>query len=1024
MKLVFPLLALLVLPLGTIQAADTVDFQRDIRPILSDFCFKCHGPDTGTIKGKLRLDLRDAALKGGSSGEPSIVVGKPDLSEMIRRMVTTERSEVMPPPSTGKKLTEAQITLFKKWIAQGADYQTHWAYVPPKRPAVPTLKDDSAVKNLLDRFVQAKLAKEGLAPSPLASKETQIRRLSLDLLGLPPRLDEIDTFVNDTRPGAYERLVERLLSSPAYGERWGRHWLDAARYADSDGYEKDKPRLVWMYRDWVVDALNRDLPYDQFVIEQIAGDLLPGATQEQIVATGFLRNSMINEEGGIDPEQFRMEAMFDRMDAVGKSVLGLTLSCAQCHSHKYDPISHEDYFKIFAYLNDTHEASLIAYTLPQQKKRGEIFGKIRTIEDKLRMKSQDWPKILAAWETAVRNDQPAWKIVAAKNAGDNAQRYVENEDGSLTAGGYAPTKWSAPFRATLPAGKISAIRLEMLTDPELPLNGPGRSPVGLFALSEFKVDIGGKAVKFVSATADFGNEEKPLEARYDDLTKAKRTTGPISFAIDGKNETAWGIDAGHGRRNVDRKAVFVLEKPIEVKEGTEIRFNLVQMHGGWNSDDNQNNNLGRFRFATTDAENAKADPLPRRIREYINIPQDRRTEAQNQAVFSYWRSVNPEWKEENAEIEALWKQHPEGAAQLAFKARDKKRMTYLLDRGDFLKPVREIKPGVPAALHPMPAGAGEGRLAFAKWLVDRNSPTTARAMVNRVWQAYFGTGLVITSEDLGVQSEAPVHRELLDWLAVEFMDSGWSLKHLHRLIVTSHTYRQSSKSTPELLRRDPDNRLVARASRFRVEGEVVRDVALAASGLLTLRTGGAPVHPPAPGFLFVPPVSYGSKVWQEDTGEERYRRALYTFRFRSVPYPVLTNFDTPNGDASCVRRVRSNTPLQALTTLNETLFLETARGLARLTLNEGGKDDRERLIFAFRRCTGRTPDSRELGVLEKFLEKQVQRFSTSDARPWELAADDPAKPPKLPTGESASRAAAWTALSRLLLNLDETITRE
>ena len=393
-------------------------------------------------------------------------------------------------------------------------------------------------------------------------------------------------------------------------------------------------------------------------------------------------------------------------------------------------------------------------------------------------------------------------------------------------------------------------------------------------------------------------------------------------------------------------------------------------------------------------------------------------------MFSYWRTTVPEWKEANDRIEALWKQHPIGAAQLTMAARQKHRTTFVLARGDFLKPDRPVTPGVPAALPPLPAHAEPNRLGLAKWLVARNAPTAARAIVNRVWQAYFGTGLAATSEDLGTQGEPPSHPELLEWLAVEFMDSGWSFKHLHRLIVTSSVYRQSSKVTPELLQKDPANRLLARGARFRVEGEVVRDIALAVSGLLNPKVGGPPVHPPAPDFLFKPPVSYGPKSWVEDKGEDRYRRALYTFRFRSVPYPVLTNFDTPNGDASCVRRARSNTPLQALTTLNETLFLECARGLAWKTLGEGGSDDRDRLVYAFRRCTGRKPTARERDVLLGFLSRQTNKFSAPGAKPWDLAAADPAHPPKLPTGVSPAQAAAWTALSRLLLNLDETITKE
>jgi hypothetical protein len=1015
---------------GPARAAEAIDFQREIRPILSDFCFKCHGPDEKARKGKLRLDQREHALKGGRSGA-ALVPGKPADSEMIRRLVSTDESEVMPPPSSRKKLTARQIDLLRRWIAGGARYQMHWAFVPPRRPPLPAVKDTNWARNPIDRFILARLEREGLRPSSPARRETLLRRLSLDLVGLPPAPREVDDFLADPSANAAARVVDRLLASPHHGERWGRHWLDAARYADSDGYEKDKPRSVWMYRDWVVAALNRDLPYDRFIIEQIAGDLLSGAGQDQRVATGFLRNSMINEEGGIDPEQFRMEAMFDRMDALGKAVLGLTISCCQCHNHKYDPITQEDYYRLFAYLNDTHEASLASYTLGEQKKRQELFRQMRAIEEGLKHRTPGWEKQQAAWEEQARREEIPWTVVKVQNAGDNSQRYVYHEDGSQTAGGYAPTKWTSQFTGRTDVQKITGFRLEMLTDPDLPLGGPGRSPLGLFALSEFRVEVADpkkpaarRRIKLVSATADFGNAARPLEKMYDDRSGKKRITGPVSYAIDNNDLTAWGIDAGPGRRNVDRKAVFVPDKPIEMPEGAILRFSLVQMHGGWNSDDNQNNNLGHFRFSVTSAPHPVADPLPRRVRALLSLPRESRSPAQQQALFAYWRTTVPAWKKDNERIEALWKQHPAGSSQLTLMGRQRRRSTFLLERGDFLRPTRPVTPGVPAALHPMPAGAGEDRLALARWLVDRNSPTTARAIVNRVWQAYFGTGLVGTSEDLGVQSETPTHPELLDWLAVEFMENGWSLKHLHRLIAGSATYQQSSRLTPELQRRDPDNRLLARGPRFRVEGEVVRDIALSTGGLLSDRLGGPPVYPPAPKFLFVPPASYGPKVWREDAGQERHRRALYTFRFRSVPYPVLTNFDTPNGDASCVRRVRSNTPLQALTTLNEALFLESARGLAHRILSEGGSGDGERLIYAFRCCTARKPTPRELTVLETFLQRQTARFSAPDARPWDLAADDPAKPPHLPAGVTPARAAAWTAVARLLLNLDETITKE
>jgi hypothetical protein len=470
--------------------------------------------------------------------------------------------------------------------------------------------------------------------------------------------------------------------------------------------------------------------------------------------------------------------------------------------------------------------------------------------------------------------------------------------------------------------------------------------------------------------------------------------------------------------------VFTAQAPIANPSGTILTFYLDQKHGGWNSDDNQNQNLGRFRLSITTTPGAVADPMPRNVREIVATPRAQRTPAQMAAVFGYWRTTVPEWREADEKIAELWREHPEGSSQLVLAARDQSRETHILTRGDFLKPTKVVGPGVPAFLHPLPKDAPPTRLTFARWLVDRNSPTTARAFVNRMWQAYFATGLVATSEDLGKQSETPSNAELLDWLAVEFMDANWSMKAMHRLVVTSATYRQSSSVTPELYERDQYNRLLARGPRFRVDAEIVRDIALAASGLLNPNIGGPSVYAPAPEFLFVPPASYGPKIWKEETGADRYRRALYTFRYRSVPYPMLQIFDAPNGDISCVRRARANTPLQALTTLNETLFIESAQALALKTLREGGATDVQRLTYAFRRCLARKPTKAESGELLELLNKQKQRLTDGWLSALDLTGVDAEHLPTLPAGATPVQLAAWTTVSRVLLNLDETITKE
>jgi hypothetical protein len=863
--------------------------------------------------------------------------------------------------------------------------------------------------------------------------------MSLDLVGLPPTLEELGTF--DANPGqkSYEQAVERLLASPHFGERWARIWLDTARYADSDGFEKDKPRFVWMYRDWVINALNQDLPYNEFVIDQIAGDLLPHPTQDQLVATGFLRNSMINEEGGIDPEQFRMEAMYDRMDAIGKGILGLTIQCAQCHSHKYDPLTHTEYYQMFAFLNNCHEAQVSVYTKEQQAEWAATQNIIQTIEAHLRDANPTWPQQMAAWEKSVRNNQPEWTIVRPPEEASGDQKHYVLDDGSILAAGYAPTKFTTEFTCEVKSPKVTGIRLELMNDPNLPHGGPGRSIYGTCALSEFKIEAVSLEhphkklnVKIAKATADVNPPERVLDKAFDDLSGKRRVTGPIEYSIDGNNLTAWGIDVGPARSNVPRNAVFTLEKPLEEAGGVRLTFRLVQDHGGWNSDDNQNNNLGRFRFAVTSANTPVADPLPAEVRKIVDNAAGTRSEADRERVFNYWRTTVPEWQEENRRLEALWQSHPQGATQLALAEREKRRVTHRLERGNFLAPAEEVTPGTPAFLHPMQKSGGDNgiatRLDFANWLADRQSPTTARSIVNRIWQAYFGIGLVATAEDLGTQGDPPSNRELLDWLAVELMDHNWSLKHIHRMIVSSATYQQSSVVSPDLLERDPDNRLLARGPRYRVDAEIVRDVALSASGLLNPVVGGQSVFPPAPEFLFKPPASYGPKTWNVATGPDRYRRALYTFRFRSVPYPMLQTFDAPIGEVACARRARSNTPLQALTTLNEPLFVECARALALKVLNDSATTDAGRLSAAVKRCLSREPRGDELQVLQDYLEKERQRFAKPNENAWKLlAAGDADKQTiqtALPRGTTPNELAAWTAVARVILNLDETITKE
>ena len=1036
---------LLAAPVGLSSLGAAPDFSREVRPILSDKCFACHGPDAKARKAGLRLDGRQHALHGGKSELPALVPGKPEESEVFIRITSSDTDEVMPPADSPKKLTPAQIDTLRRWIAAGAPYEEHWAFVPPVRPALPAVRNAAWSRNPIDHFVLQRLEREGLEPSPAAGAETLCRRLHLDLVGLPPAPAEVAAFA-----AAYARapdsavasLIERLLASPHHGEKFARHWLDAARYADSDGYEKDKRRTVWPYRDYVIDALNRDLPYDRFLIEQFAGDLLPDPTPEQIAATGFLRLSMLNEEGAVDPEQFRMEAIVDRMDVLGKSVLGLTLACAQCHTHKFDPLTHEEYYRLFAYLNNDYEA-MPAYHPPAERRViAGLQQEVARLDAAMRAKLPDWAARLARWEEERRAEEPAWTPLTLDYRGDNSQRFERLADGSLIGRTRAPGRGNTQFKAQSPLRRVTGFRVELFTHPDLPATGPGRSYKGVFALSEFEVRTKAQGIdepdktfptpgtkkapppslKFGSAGADVNPPLAELEARFN---RIGYVTGPAPLAVDGDRKTAWGSDVGPAWRNADHAAVFWLAEPLLLAPDEELFITFATDHGG-SSDDVASQALGRFRVRVTDAAAPPKLVLPPDVLAALALPRAERSAAQAARIFRAWCGTVPEWKEENRQLAQAWSRWPENATTHALQRRPEPRVTSVLDRGDWLKPLQPVQPGTPAFLHAAPAGGDGSRLALARWLVAPGSPTTARVFVNRIWQAYFGTGLVATAEDFGFQGEPPSHPELLDWLACEFMqpsDPGvapWSMKHLHRLIASSATYRQSSRVAGALLARDPANRLLARGPRFRAEAEVIRDIALAASGLLNPQIGGPSVMPPAPADLFRPPASYAPFPWVNETGAGKYRRALYTFRRRSTPYPALQVFDAPNGETACVRRLRSNTPLQALTLLNEPIFMDSAVALARRALAESGPGDEARLQHAFMLAVGRTPDRAELGVLLQLAGKQRDRYARGQLDPTELLPAGVAPP----VGASTLDWSALTVVARAILNLDETITKE
>ncbi|MCY2983804.1 MAG: PSD1 and planctomycete cytochrome C domain-containing protein [Planctomycetota bacterium] len=1001
----------LTLQMGIVAGGEpTIDFRRQIQPILSEHCNLCHGEDPGTRQGGLRLDVDADAYKGGESGSPAIQPGHSAKSLLIERILSSDKDSVMPPPNANKPLNEEQKKLFRQWIDEGAKYESHWAFTPPVQKPLPV-----ETKNPIDAFVKNRLQQAGFSLTTRATPATLARRIQLDTIGVVPSPAETTSF--EKTP--IETRIDELLASERFGEKWARHWLDVARYSDTNGYEKDMRRDQWAWRDWVIGAMNRDMPYDQFVIEQIAGDLLPNATQDQMIATGFLRNSMINEEGAIVPEQFRMAEMFDRMDCIGKGVLGLTTQCVQCHTHKFDPITHDEYYGMFAYLNNCYEAQSPVYAPEQLKAVQAIRESIIVLENQLKKDNPAWESEVKAFETDILSKQADWKTVAFDdlNSVSGLNHPATQTDGSILMTGHSSSDVYMIGSPEL-AG-VTGFRIEVLNHGDLPLRGPGRNANGGWQIHTIEIKVQKPdtkewvKLKIVSSTADFST----AESKSGD---GKLTYGPVANLFDDKPETFWTSDRGKGRRNQPSVAVAVFEQPLDLPPGTRFK---VEMHMA--------DNVGCCRMSLTKTPQPFAPACDHAGVLAMRKVESDRNQADRDAVFACWRKSKPEHQSINAQIDARFDQMPDHQTtvlHLAERENSAARPTRLLDRGEWDKPKHDVLPHVPRALNPMPDqpdGAASGtpaRLAFARWLVDRRSPLAARVAVNRIWQAIFGDGLVETSEDFGTRTATPEYADLLDYLAVDFMEHGWSQKHLIKIILMSETYQQSSVFRKELMELDPKNRLLGRGPRFRVEAEVVRDVALAASGLLSNKLGGPSVIPPVPQNL----LNYNYVVptyWTAATGPDRYRRAVYVFRKRSMPDPVMASFDSPNGDFSCARRVRSNTPLAALTGLNETIFVEAAQAMALRVLREGGTDDTMRTEYAYVLCTSRKPSAGESLAIQELLSEQRKRIAEGWLNPREIATSDPAKLPQLPDGVTPQDAAAWTIVSRVLLNCDETLSK-
>ena len=1175
------LLSLSAVAAGSGNTPVHVDFNREIRGLLSDNCYACHGPDEKARKTRVRLDQRQAALSPMKSGDCAIVPGAPAKSKLFERISSKDPDEVMPPPKTGKTLTPAQIELFRRWIAEGADWPVHWSFVPPRRAPLPEVKNRRWLRNQIDSFTLARLEAEGASPAPEADKPTLVRRVTLDLTGLPPTIEEVDAFLADKSPAAYDKLVDRLLASPRYGEHMAKSWMDAARYADSHGFHIDSQRDIWAYRDWVVQAFNENKPFDQFTTEQLAGDLLPNATTAQKVASGFIRCNMSTGEGGAIEPEYAAKYAFDRVETTSATWLGLTMVCSRCHAHKYDPIAHKEYYGLYAFFNNLDEPIMDGnktnpdpyLSLPTKEESERLDWLRKHIADGDTRVAQPVPDLDAAqavwasaWHERLGSSWRALRVAGLTSSATNGARLTQLDDGSVIAQGSSADKETFEVTMHLEAGELTALRLDALPHESLPHQASGTADDGSFFLSEVEAELLSKGadgtlgasqkLKFSTALADSGASGKG-----------------VGNVLDGKPDTGWSLDSAVA--TTPHTAVLLLTEPVAVPAGSDLRmrlrfeggvvhqtlghFRLFAASGGqlaqwlraprfepWNV-------VGPFKTeglragfdkayepereidlkktypgvaeeikwtARGDLEDGKTHVLVDELHgihgayylyRTVQAPAPERMEFRLRAddLFKVWlndklvlerkeplgvgeplnrlgvdlasgtnrilikivnhqgharfafsptfgspqtvppdlaailsvgagpqgdwrarardyyrRQHSPEFAELFVNLEQWREEQPaiERAipTTLVAKERTTPRDTFVLMRGEYDKPGEKVTPSVPSFLPPLPKGAPANRLGLAQWLVDPSHPLTARVNVNRFWQQMFGVGLVKTTEDFGVQGERPSHPELLDWLATEFIRTGWDVKALCRLFVTSATYRQSSHATPEWRLKDPENRLLAHGPRFRVEAEVLRDTMLYISGLLVEQRGGKSVKPFEPPGLWEA-VSYNhSQKYVPEHGDAQYRRSLYTYWKRQSPPPNMLTFDASTREFCVVRRPRTNTPLQALALLNDPQYVEAARGFAQRMIVEGGPSDTKRLIRGFRLATGRQPGKDEIQILQGILQKQLAEYRN----------DHPAANLLLGVGDFSARKtidpaelAAWTTIAGILMNLDETITK-
>ena len=1139
------------------RAEAPVDFATQVRPIISGKCFACHGADEGSRKAKLRLDLRDEAVKVRKGGVQPIIPGDPEKSELIRRVTSKDVDELMPPPKEAHPVTPQEVEILRRWIKQGAEYTPHWAFRAPVHPPLPKVSRAAWPQTGLDYFILEKQEKNGFRPSQPADRYSLIRRVYLDLIGLPPTPDEVNAFVRDRSPFAYEKVVDKLLKSPAYGERWARVWLDLARYADSTGYGSDPLRLnIWPYRDWLIGALNRNEPFDQFTIKQIAGDLLPNPTEEDQKATAFHRNTMTNTEGGTDDEEFRVAAVKDRANVTAQVWMGLTMGCAQCHTHKFDPITHREYYQFFAFFNQTEdndqpdERPTLPLPTPEEKRKmDDLKAKITTLEKE---RNQTTPKLeaeLRAWVTEQAKGV-SWEVLKPTVLQSTAATTLKKlEDDSILASGISPEKDSYVVQVPVQSINLTAFKLELMPDDSLPKHGPGRAKeTGKVVVNKFEVSV--RAPKAVSPKARFVRVELPGTPRILALaevevmsggTNLARNAKPTQSSTEGNSGAALATDGNHngdweagsvtltqsqdspwweldlgsevaideviiwnrsdkglGTRLSDFKVLGLDEKrkeswkkevgaapapvaylrlpeertvklrnasadfgekdyevaksisgsgepksgwsigdkvgalhaasyEIEVNTSTNITnsvtitngsvlvFKLAQNFG-------TNHTIGRFRLSATSA------PLPVRVHPeniatLIQMPPEKWNEKQKEELLAYFRDFAPMLAQVNKDLKAQKKAlddiKPVGLPVMKELAKEKRRESHILQRGNFMTPGDKVEAGVPAAFNPYPLNAPTNRLGLAQWLVDKRNPLTARVAVNRLWAQLFGAGLVETEEDFGTQGALPTHPALLDWLASEYMENGWDTKAMLKLMVMSATYQQSSKISPADLEKDPRNRFYSRATRRRLDAETVRDQALAAAGLLSPKIGGPSIYPLQPEGMWRAAFN-GDRTWATSKGEDRYRRGVYVFWRRTVPYPSMATFDAPSRENCTARRIHTNTPLQAFVTLNDPVYVEAAQALGRRLAGHEAKDVEERIRYGLELVLGRPPVDGQISALKALYVAELKHYQ-SDLKEAEKLATEPLG--KLPGWLDATEGAAWTSVANVLLNLDAVLTK-